>query len=283
MITTTDYDNKHVFLRNTLIHKKDEPVRCNHLIFFFVKEGEVKVEINYSVYHAKANSMIFISPLDIVTIKDYSNDVQTMVLVVPIALVTNQSNFINFDFEFYEKIKWQVVTTFYGKELRLLNKILDIIQDVHESLDYENFEQSALGCVQMIFQLYHHYFKKNDGYSGGVKGFDSRKKSLFRKFVKELVASHSKSREVLYYANELGVSSGYLNEVCNEVSSYSAKEIIDTAVSSRLKYDLSYTDKSIQELADEYNFPSQSYFSRYYKRLTGLSPSEFRKSRQKGG
>ncbi|MBQ5616549.1 MAG: AraC family transcriptional regulator, partial [Bacteroidaceae bacterium] len=33
----------------------------------------------------------------------------------------------------------------------------------------------------------------------------------------------------------------------------------------------------IQELADEYNFPSQSYFSRYYKRMTGMTPSEFRK------
>ncbi|MBR1947583.1 MAG: AraC family transcriptional regulator, partial [Bacteroidaceae bacterium] len=58
-------------------------------------------------------------------------------------------------------------------------------------------------------------------------------------------------------------------------------DIIDQAVSSRLKSELAYTDKSIQELADEYNFPSQSYFSRYYKRMTGLSPTEFRKNRQK--
>ena len=85
------------------------------------------------------------------------------------------------------------------------------------------------------------------------------------------------SREVLFYANELGVSSGYLNEVCNEISNHTAKEIIDSTVSTKLKYELSYTSKSIQELADEYNFPSQSYFSRYYKRMTGMTPSEFRK------
>ena len=84
---------------------------------------------------------------------------------------------------------------------------------------------------------------------------------------------------MLFYANELGISSGYLNEICNDVSSHSAKDIIDSTVMARLKFELSYTSKSVQELADEYNFPSQSYFSRYFKRMTGLTPSEFRKKR----
>ena len=107
-----------------------------------------------------------------------------------------------------------------------------------------------------------------------------RKRELFKKFIEKIVESYTVSREVLFYANELGVSSGYLNEVCNDVSTHSAKDIIDSAVVSRLKYELSYTSKTIQELADEYCFPSQSYFSRYFKRLTGLTPSEFRKKRQ---
>ena len=51
------------------------------------------------------------------------------------------------------------------------------------------------------------------------------------------------------------------------------------SLAARLKYELSYTTKNIQELADDFNFPSQSYFTRYYKRMTGLTPSEFRKER----
>ena len=68
-------------------------------------------------------------------------------------------------------------------------------------------------------------------------------------------------------------------EAVNEVSGHSAKAIIDSAVTAKLKYELSYTAKSIQELSDEFNFPSQSYFTRYYKRMTGLTPSEYRKER----
>ena len=132
---------------------------------------------------------------------------------------------------------------------------------------------SSLSIVQQDY--YNKYVVKKDG------GFEyiPRKKELFRKFINELVESHLVSREVLFYANELGVSSGYLNEVCNEVSGHSAKAIIDSAVTAKLKYELSYSAKSIQELSDEYNFPSQSYFTRYYKRMTGLTPSEFRKER----
>ena len=105
-----------------------------------------------------------------------------------------------------------------------------------------------------------------------------RKTELFRIFINKLIESHSLSREVLFYANELGVSSGYLNEICNEVSKYSAKGIIDSVVATRLKYELSYTSKSIQELADEYNFPNQSYMSRYYRRIIGETPTDTRRN-----
>ena len=280
MITTTDYDNKHVFLREECKDIKGIPVRCNHLALMLITDGEVKIEINYSVFHAKKNSLIMALPLDIVTFRDFSYDYKSKTLVVPMSLITPSLNSFSADFDFYEKIKWNPVTPLYGKDLEIICKILDTIDAVHENFEYEEFEQSALAFVKVIFQFYRSYFKRHEGYAGNKRGYETRKKTLFRKFVKELVSSHNKSREVLFYANELGVSSGYLNEVCNEISNYSAKDIIDTAVSSRLKFELSYTDKSIQELADEYNFPSQSYLSRYYKRLTGLSPSEFRKQRK---
>ena len=157
--------------------------------------------------------------------------------------------------------------------------MFDVLSTLKEHFDYKYFEMAVEGAVKVLYPIYLHHIEKYENYETKGSVQMSRKRSLFRKFVKQLVASHHKSREVLFYANELGVSSGYLNEVCNEISSYSAKDIIDTAVSSRLKYELSYTDKSIQELADEFNFPSQSYFSRYYKRMTGQSPSDFRKNR----
>ncbi|MBR4967992.1 MAG: AraC family transcriptional regulator [Bacteroidaceae bacterium] len=69
--------------------------------------------------------------------------------------------------------------------------------------------------------------------------------------------------------------------LCVRIVSYitNLAVICVASLAARLKYELSYTTKNIQELSDDFNFPSQSYFTRYYKRMTGLTPSEFRKER----
>lgn len=283
MITTTDYDDKYVFIKselNSLGNLWKTPIRCNHLVIHYLMEGEIKFELNYTDYTAKACSFVLFSPLDIVIMKECSRNYKATTLVLPMSLASSTNKLPQFDFDFYDKLKSSPVTQLFGKEQDMANKLFDMLKTANETFEYKEFEESALSVTNIIFQLYINHFKKYASYYG-VKTYESRKRSLFKKFVRGLVAASNKSREVLYYANELGVSSGYLNEVCNEVSNYSAKEIIDTAVVSRLKYELSYTDKSIQELADEYNFPSQSYLSRYYKRMTGMSPSEFRRNRDK--
>ncbi len=277
MITTTDYASNRIIIVNDTNRLLKTPIRCNHLAFLFITDGEAKIEINYMLYRVKAKSLVVLSPLDIVMIKEQSHDYNAQTLLIPVSLYKIPSESINF--QFYEKVRAQPVVPLYVKELEFVARIYDSLFLAHEMFSYDGFEEAALGAVKMLLQLVHNYFNKYEGFTGG-NSFESRKKTLFRKFVKGLLTSGKKSREVLFYANELGVSSGYLNEVCNEVSNYSAKDIIDLAVSSRLKFELSYTDKSIQEIADEYNFPSQSYLSRYYKRMTGSSPSEFRKERK---
>ncbi|MBR2416360.1 MAG: AraC family transcriptional regulator [Bacteroidaceae bacterium] len=278
MITTTDYDNKHVFLTDSNLRKHNNtPVRCNHLIVIYSTSGSARIELNYTEYNVTPNTLLLLSPLDIVTIQEVSSDYHDHIIVIP----TSQFNHatVQVDLDFYERVKAKPLISFDGAELQIVEKLFDTLKLIRDTFDYDNFEKSALCAMGVLFHLYRHHFEKEKG--NIRKTYESRKNTLFKKFVRELVNSYNKSREVLYYANELGVSAGYLNEVCNEISNYSAKDIIDQAVSSRLKSELAYTDKSIQELADEYNFPSQSYFSRYYKRMTGLSPTEFRKNRQK--
>ena len=279
MIATTDYDDSHVFLKSEISEFGRVPIRCNHCVIIYIMEGEVKFELNYSNYNAKAHSFVLISPLDIVVAKEYSRNYKALALVLPMSLVSSTGKLQSFDFEFYEKLKANPVIEMFGAERDIAHNLFATLKVINDTFEYEEFEKSALSAANMVFQLYISHFKKYGSFYA-AKTYESRKRTLFKKFVRGLVAASNKSREVLFYANELGVSSGYLNEVCNEVSNYSAKEIIDTAVVSRLKYELSFTDKSIQELADEYNFPSQSYLCRYYKRITGMSPSEFRKERK---
>ena len=56
----------------------------------------------------------------------------------------------------------------------------------------------------------------------------------------------------------------------------SAKEIIDENLILELKMALQSTGMSLKEIADKYRFPDQSFFGRYFKKHTGMSPKEYR-------
>ena len=279
MKTTTDFNTNHVILADLgkLAHYQ-EPVRCNHTIIILCRKGEISIEINYVTYRFKENGLLVLKPLDIVMLKDGSDDFDCTALMLPVSSLTPIMQDININD--YKLLSQEPVIYHNDEYLQYVKQVFSLLACAKNIVDYAGFEKIAEKQVAALFYMQYHYNNRCNEYGNkSIKEPYSRKKELFRKFIMGIIGSHTVSREVLFYANELGVSSGYLNEVCKEVSDHSAKEIIDSAVTARLKYELSYTTKSIQELADEYNFPSQSYFSRYYKRMTGVTPSEFRQAR----
>lgn len=254
-----------------------EPIRCNHQLLVLCRAGELTVERNYTVFTLRKDSLLIVTPLDILMLKSCSPDFECTVLATPPSMLA--SMLADFDMARFDFIRRCPMITLKEKYLKFFSHSFELLKSVHELVPTDKFNSVAVKQLVSYMIILNHYFTECYDNKGEFREYVSRKRELFGKFIKALIDSHSLSREVLFYANELGVSCGYLNEVCNEVSNHSVKEIIDTAVATRLKYELSYTSKTIQELADEYNFPSQSYFCRYYKRVTGMTPSDFRKRR----
>lgn len=81
---------------------------------------------------------------------------------------------------------------------------------------------------------------------------------------------------VSFYASELGVSANHLNRVVKHETGRSAGEWIDVSRLTLTKLLLRQTDMPIIDIAANAGFEDQSYFSRFFKKHTGLTPSEFR-------
>lgn len=264
-------------LKMDCITRPNEPLRFRNFVLVFCESGELSFELNYTSYTLKQNGFLIITPLDILTFERTSDDYCSTVLVLPsetFSPILKDVNMLNFKY-----MKQSPVIFLQNEYLALYKQILATLWQMKELVGEEDFDKIATLQISSLSVVQQDYYKKYVAGKASSYEYIPRKKELFRNFINRLVEARMVSREVLFYANELGVSSGYLNEVCNEVSGHSAKAIIDSAVTARLKYELSYTTKSVQELADDFNFPSQSYFTRYYKRMTGLTPSEFRKER----
>lgn len=104
----------------------------------------------------------------------------------------------------------------------------------------------------------------------------SRHRELFSKFLK-LVSQHCHSeRSVNFYAERLCLTPKYLSSTVKEVSGRTALEWITGYALIEAKVQLRSTDRSIQEIAGELNYPNQSFFGKYFKHYTGMSPGQYR-------
>lgn len=92
-----------------------------------------------------------------------------------------------------------------------------------------------------------------------------------------LVEAHfCKQWPVDAYAERMGVSTPHLNAVCRRLCRHSALQVIHQRVLLEAKRGLIYTTMSVSQISDRLGFSEPAYFSRFFKRLTGVSPREFR-------
>ena len=105
----------------------------------------------------------------------------------------------------------------------------------------------------------------------------SRQEELFRRFI-ALVNQHSKhERNVNFYADKLCLTPHYLSSVIRETSGQTVMQWINQAVILEAKVLLKHSNLLVFQISDELNFPNPSFFSKFFKRMTGMTPAEYQK------
>lgn len=99
---------------------------------------------------------------------------------------------------------------------------------------------------------------------------------LFQRFIDLLENQFTSHHEVTFYANELHISSRKLAAICRLYNSRTPKELIDNRVLIAAKRQLQFDAVLIKEISASLNFSDQYQFSKFFKKLTGISPVEYR-------
>ena len=145
------------------------------------------------------------------------------------------------------------------------------------------FDQSECTCISQLvlcqlkafFIGFHEYLQRNPQYRPDeVKSY--RVRELFNRFMMLLEKDYKISRDVNYYAAQMNISSKYLTNIVSQVTGHTPKTIIDQYVILQLKMHLKRTTQSIKEMAWEFHFADVSFFCRYFKKHTGLTPQQIR-------
>lgn len=100
--------------------------------------------------------------------------------------------------------------------------------------------------------------------------------TLYERFVHLLERHCMKHREVKFYSDQLHITPKYLNQICKVNTGITASQWIHRYAKDRITLLLENKNLNISEIADEMGFSSHSFFTRYVKKVMGVSPSEFR-------
>lgn len=247
-----------------------EPVVMDEMRILIVVQGQARPVINLIERHFQAPELVYLGPNGLVQFHEVSPDAQGIGLSISnefLSLVLGGNIPKAFDGhlrDFHFRLQ--------PDELHLLDRMHQLI--------YESM-QLVSPNLQATMQLIAAFLWQIDGLWCGrdaeVRVAQSREQKLFADFM-QLVALHAvHEHQIDFYASKLCLSPRYMSAIIHKVSGKPAKQWIDEAIVARIKVALRHSDKQVAQISDEMNFANTSFFTKFFKRLTGMTPVQYRK------
>lgn len=115
-----------------------------------------------------------------------------------------------------------------------------------------------------------------EGLAPGDRTSKTRAWAISNDFVTMLHRHYARHHDVAFYADALNISSDYLNVICRDNIGYTAKSRIDTQIVIAIKTMLDTTDLPVKIIAERLHYDDPSYMSRVFRRITGMTPVQYR-------
>ncbi len=160
----------------------------------------------------------------------------------------------------------------HGESLRIIRNDFEQFR-LRLAATSEMFKIDLLGNQMRMF-LYDLWV----AYSSGISDMksDDNASQIFLRFVGLVQKDSRKHRDVAYYADQLCITPKYLSQVSNKVTNVPALQWINYYAGFELVSLLDNPDLSISDIAFEMDFSSPNHFTRYCKKILGVTPSEYR-------
>ena len=245
------------------------PHRKDYYFFVLVRAGNSRHWVDTTPYILQPNTFYFTTPWQ-VHLKEESK---------PLSGVTFSftEEFLAMDDSGFLKTLPIIRNEHNGHELRLDEPALAFIEDMIARIDAEyratgpwqfNMLQSYVKVLLIyVSRLYTTQFSENPA---------SPDRVLLKRYLDKIEESYTRLHEVAAYASLLHISPGHLSEVVKEQSGKPAITHIHERLVVEARRLLFHTDAVIKEIAFELGFADASYFNRFFKRMTGQTPVEYR-------
>jgi AraC-like DNA-binding protein len=246
--------------------------KVEQMILLLITDGHINMTINGQDVSLSKLNYAYISPDSIISIKKVSTDLKYHLFVMypQILKETFEDLGINLNLTFLSHTFTYSKCEESGLEYKI--SIYNELKEELESPKYKHLKLFVRSYANLIIIDYIDILNINTNKSSNKT---SRQVNVFDNFMSLLNEYCTEKREVQFYASKLGITPKYLSAVTIEYSGKNASSWIDEYVITKAKNLLREQQYNIKEVSEILNFPSQSFFGRYFKRITGMSPKQF--------
>ena len=238
------------------------------------RKGRATLSVNYKDWEMFEGAVITVFPNDVVELKEVKNELEFEVLKYNPSLLREAS--LQLEQTVYSSLRADRCRQDTPVVTNIINNIFSLLKVYFDQSECTCISQLVLCQLKAFFIGFHEYLQRNPQYRpDDVKS--SRVRELFNHFMVLLERDYKQSRDVNYYANLMNITSKYLTNIVRQVTGHTPKTIIDQYVILQLKMQLKRSGQSIKEMAWEYHFTDVSFFCRYFKKHTGLTPQQVKK------
>lgn len=255
------------------------------------RKGKARLNVNYKDWELYEGAVITLFPNDVVELKVdgdcKSPETENGDCKSPQTANSFQVEILKYNPSLLREASLQLEQTVYSslREDRcrqdtpvvtnIINGMFGLLKVYFDQSECTCISQLVLCQLKAFFIGFHEYLQRNPQYRPDeVKSY--RVRELFNRFMMLLEKDYKISRDVNYYAEKMNISSKYLTNIVNQVTGHTPKTIIDQYVILQLKLHLKRSTQSIKVMAWEFHFADVSFFCRYFKKHTGLTPQQIR-------
>lgn len=241
----------------------NEPRKVDVTTFILMDKGESRAIVEGKEYQLQAPCLAVVMPNQTYCLLEASDDLEVRAIIMSNNFTLNlmSSNLNNMILE---------------------NPVIDISSDIISFNTYYNvllhtvrssFKSSHLESAKhLTMSMLYFYARKLEHLEKDKK----KREIVFDRFCDDVRKFYKINRSIPFYSGRLAVSSKYLNDIVKEKTGITANEYIDRQTIIECKALLSSTDMSILKISLMMHFPSYSVFGKFFKRMTGMTPTEYR-------
>ncbi len=254
------------------------PFRVDCYMAAYCVEGSVDCSVNLTDYHLTSGTLLIITPGNIVKITDpeVSKDLKLTIICASTSFISgigiNPSKFL---IEAMDVLRDPCIHL-SDDETEMLHKYVNLALDITKT-NPQFVHDSIAGLVSSVFYQFAGFLadsKKREEKELPVR--TTRQRQMLEQFIKLAINDHAREHLVGYYADKMCVTPKYLSKIVKETSGRSVPEWLNELLILDAKNMLRHTDMTIKEISASLNFPSQSFFFRFFKNHTGQTPTQYR-------